>query len=264
MRGNAMRGALFFLILSVFMPVLGLAYNGEFEVLREEKSVFLNEDCRSAESCDLASIEYLVQDYKVGIGNGYNFGTRFFVRYRTKSIANLENYAIVQFLRGCVFETSLKKGRITVHNSIVVKHFGEFKEFKFRDWVIDSIDSDPAYYSSDGLPRHHYYKWSKTGKFPTDRQDEEMIFGRQSPPQPELYISDRPGRTAFKTKSSAKNISLRLKTCIYKTKDIPSETAPDDLNFAEPVHCFDWKSSHIFNHFKKRYENRNGISEFCR
>lgn len=188
--------ALLTMFILFFAPVWGLAHNGEFKILREEKSVFLNEKCQSAESCDLVSIEYLVQDYKVGIGNGYSFGTRFFVRYRTKSVADLENYAIVQFLKGCVFETSLKKGRVAVHNGITVKHFGEFKEFKFRDWVIDSIDRDPAYYSSDGLPRHYYYKWSKTGKFPTDRQDDEMIFGRQSPPQPELYISDRPGRTA--------------------------------------------------------------------
>lgn len=246
-----------------FAPVWGLAYNGEFKILRERKSIFLNEKCQSAENCDLVSVEYLVQDYKIGIGNDYSFGTRLFVRYRTKSIADLENYAIVQFLKGCVFETSLKNGEVTVHRGITVEHFGEFKEFKFKDWAIDSIDSDPVYYSSNGLPRHYYYKWSKTGKFPTDWQHDEMFFGRQSPPQPELYVSERPGGTAFKTEFDAKNISLQFRTCIYKTKDVPSETTPNDLNFAKPVHCFDWKSSFLYNHFKKRYENRNDISEFC-
>lgn len=235
----------------------------EQKILRQHSLIFENNNCASIRACSLKRVEYLVQDYRIRVGGGYNFGTRLFARYQTDSLSTLEDYVFVQFIRGCVYTTERKNGVVTILRDIDRYHFEKIRIFKHAEWVIDSFDKDPAYYSIAGLPRHFAYRWNK--KPGSTAKETEMIYGREWPDFPELYVADRPA-TAFYMNRSARNISLRFKTCIYKSRDVPFTANPNEIEFAEPINCFFWNSSFIFSHRKKMYESGNSgeIAPACR
>ena len=93
-------------IIALLLSSLALAQGG-VEILSHNWAVFLNVSCKKTKTCDLGKIEYLVEDYKVAIGGSYNYGTRMFTVYETKSLKSLEKFAFVQFVKGCIFSSRL-------------------------------------------------------------------------------------------------------------------------------------------------------------
>ena len=228
------------------------------------------QSCHNEESCNLKSLSILVEDYTTRIKGKDSLGTRAYLSYETKKVDQLTDFAIVQYIKGCVFHSELDdNGNILKTDGISRQFFDGYKTFKHRDWEIDSIDKDPIYNSySDPKRRHVYYRWSKKrGNFKND--DQQVYFFKGMPPHPELYVTDRPAQ-AFTdnslnelSKMSARNVSLKFKTCIYKTNDIPLETTPEDIDFARPISCLDWDSSFIYNHKLKKYESKDQIDPYC-
>lgn len=234
-----------------------------------EKSSFQNKECQKNNSCGLKNLIFNREDFAL-IRNGLiNYATRMFMEYETDSIQNLTNYGIVQFIRGCIFNSRIENGAVFRWNHWGKPHFGDAIPFHFIDWIIDSQDKDPLYPSSfwedrETLQeRHYYYKWNPKG-FHDGRG--QKLFGEEKPPYPRLYVSDIPSAAFLWDEKfdEAQNISLEFKTCIYKTTDVPRTVSPDNLNFAEPIHCFRWASSFIYNHELERFETKKEIDPFCR
>src|SRR5262249_18698291 len=154
------------------------------------------------------------------------------MEYETNSVEALEKYAIVQFKKGCVFSTSKNaegKTTRTIDNTVV--SFGKSVPFCFRQWVIDSQDSDPVYNSDSELGRFYYLRWNDPGSY--DERTEKYS-GAEKPKVPAVYMTDYP-IGAFVGRSSVKNVALEYKTCIYKTADVPKKTLRDRIKFAQPI-----------------------------
>jgi len=100
-------------------------------------------------------------------------------------------------------------------------------------------------------------------KFP-DRL--EKLYGEDPPALPRLYVragSGSPAHIENPDRDTAVNHSFRFRMCLYRTKDILREV--DKQTFiADPIDCFSWSSSFIYNHQEKKFESPPGIAPVCR
>ena len=81
---------------------------GHVHTLSKTKQVFLNPDCRSTDTCDLKRFTLTTSVYEVWFSDDPNYptyGNGVIMEYETDSVDALEKYAIVQFIKGCVFDS---------------------------------------------------------------------------------------------------------------------------------------------------------------
>ena len=227
---------------------------GHVHTLAETKQVFLNSDCRSTDSCDLKRFTLATSIYEVWFSDDPThptYGNGAIMEYETDSVDSLENYAVVQFKKGCVFSSSRNdKGKITKNLNYVVPSFGETIPFCFPQWVIDSYDTDPAYNSDPDYGRFYFLRWNKPGSYDERTQ---KYYGDQKPPIPVVYMTDYPSG-AFITGTGVKNSALEFKTCIYKARDVPTETRRDNIWFARPLNCFAWQNVYVYDFDKSEFQ----------
>jgi hypothetical protein len=227
---------------------------GHVHTLSETKQVFLNSDCSSTASCDLKRFTLTTSVYEVWFSDDPNYptyGNSVIMEYQTDSVAALENYAIVQFKKGCVFYSSKTRGgKIKRNVAETVPSFGESVPFCFPQWVIDSQDPDPAYNSDPEVGRFHLLRWNKPGSYDERTQ---RFYGVQKPKVPVVYMADHPSG-AFVSRIGVKNVALEFNTCIYKANDVPAETRRDDINFANPITCFGWQNVYVYDFDQEKFE----------
>lgn len=220
--------------------------------------IFKNSECEINETCDLKEFKLQTYDYSVQYPDGKSFGTGAYISYKTDKVDQLEKYAVVQFIRGCSYYSDDDPNKDLVQ--IKREFFGEISPFHHPDWVIDSVDKDPIYNSLSTGNRHRAYRWNTVPG--STNNATEAYYSEGIPSNPELYVRDLPG-TAFYLNGRAKNLSLNFKVCLYKTADVPLETKQDDLSFANPIHCFDWDSSFVYNHKLKKMERSKKLNPIC-
>ncbi|MGH7816646.1 MAG: hypothetical protein ACREOR_04595 [Candidatus Binatia bacterium] len=227
---------------------------GHVHTHSETKQSYSNPDCGITGSCDLKRFTLTTVVYEVWFSDDPirpTYGTGVIMEYETDSITALEKYAIVQFKKGCVFHTSKNgSGKIDRNISDVVPSFGEHIPFCFREWVIDSQDTDPAYNSDPQYGRFYLLRWNKPGSYDNRTQ---KFYGAQKPRRPVLYMTDYPAG-AFVTGTGVKNVALEFKTCIYKAGDVPVATRRDDVHFAKPINCFEWQNVYVYDFDKAVFQ----------
>jgi hypothetical protein len=227
---------------------------GHVHTHSETKQVFLNPDCRSTGTCDLKNFTLTKIVYEVWFSDDPNYptyGNGVIMEYETDSVDALEKYAIVQFKKGCVFHSS--KNRQAKINRIitdVVPSFGETIPFCFRQWVIDSHDTDPVYNSDPEYGRFYLLRWNKPGSYDERTQ---KYYGTEKPKMPVVYMTDYPAG-AFVTGTGVKNVALEFKTCLFKASDVPAETRRDDVDFAKPIACFEWQNVYVYDFDKQKFQ----------
>ena len=173
------------------------------------------------------------------------------MEYETDSVDALEKYALVQFIKGCVFDSSKNgEGKINRNVSYTVPSFGENIPYCFPEWVIDSQDTDPAYNSDPEYGRFYLLRWNKPGSY---EYPNHKYYGAERPKIPVVYLADYP-IGAFVTGTGVRNAALEFNTCIYKASDVPAETRRDDINFAKPITCFEWQSVYVYDFDKGRFQ----------
>ena len=229
---------------------------GHVHTLSESRQVFLNPDCRSTDTCDLKRFTLTTSVYEVWFSDDPNYpthGTRAIIEYETDAVAALEKYAVVQFIKGCVFHSSKNgTGEIDRNVNYAVPSFGEKIPLCFSQWVIDSQDTDPAYNSDPEYGRFYLLRWNTPGSYDHRTQ---KFYGAEKPTIPVLYMTDHPGG-AYVTGSGVKNAALEFKTCIYKASDVPAHTRRDDINFAKPIACFEWQNVYVYDFDKGAFQTR--------
>jgi len=227
---------------------------GHVHTHSETQHIFLNPACHSTGTCDLKRFTLTEVVNEIWFSDDPihpTYGNGVIMEYETDSVKSLEKYAIVQFKKGCVFHSSKNgAGKIDRNISDVVPSFGEHIPFCFREWVIDSQDSDPAYNSDPQYGRHYLLRWNKPGSYDNRTQ---KFYGAQKPRRPVLYMTDYPAG-AFVTGSGVKNVALEFKSCIYKASDVPAETRRDDIHFAKPLACFDWQNIYVYDFAKASFQ----------
>ena len=214
----------------------------------------MNPACRSTGTCDLKRFTLTTEVYEIWFSDDPNYptyGNGVIIEYETDSVDALEKYAIVQFLKGCVFDSSKNgEGKINWNLSDTVASFGENIPFCFPEWVIDSQDSDPAYNSDPEYGRFYLLRWNKPGSY-DDRN--QKYYGAKKPKIPVLYMTDYPSG-AFVTGTGVRNAALEFNTCIYKASDVPAKTGRDDISFAKPIACLEWQNVYVYDFDKGRFE----------
>lgn len=209
-------------------------------------------------------VEYKVQtnSYRVNFTNDPipAFGTTMYAEYTTKEIDQVEEYAVVQYIQGCMFDATLNQdGSITKGIQNHRQFFGQSVPFKHTSMVIDSVDVDPIYNSFEDH-RHGAYRWNEVpGSY--DKNTEHFYY-HQAPDTPRLYVRDTPSG-AFQTFNGAKNVSMKFETCLIETSKVPKVAAPDlDLR-PQAIACFKWNHSFVYNFKTQEYENPTDIDPFC-
>ncbi len=248
----------FSVILLVFC-LAGISYGdftgkGHVHTHSNTKQVFLNPDCRSTDTCDLKRFTLTKLVYEVWFSDDPNYptyGNGVIMEYETDSVDALEKYAIVQFKRGCVFHSSKnRQGKINRIVTDIVPSFGETIPFCFRQWVIDSHDTDPVYNSDPEYGRFYLLRWNKPGSYDERTQ---KYYGTEKPKMPVVYMTDYPAG-AFVTGTGVKNAALEFKTCLFKASDVPAETRRDDVDFAKPITCFRWENVYVYDFDKQKFQ----------
>jgi hypothetical protein len=229
--------------------------SGHVHTHSETKQVFLNPDCRLTGTCDLKRFTLTTSVYEVWFSDDPNhptYGNGAIMEYETDSVEALEKYAIVQFVKGCVFHSSKNDAEKIITNlSYVVPSFGEHVPLCFPEWVIDSQDTDPVYNSDPEYGRFHLLRWNKPGSYDEETQ---KYYGDEKPHVPVVYLTDHPAG-AFVTKTGVKNAALAFNTCIYKASDVPKKARRDDVKFAKPITCFNWQSVYVYDFAKGIFQN---------
>jgi hypothetical protein len=227
---------------------------GHVHTLSETKQVFLNPDCRSTGTCDLKRFTLTTSVYEVWFSDDPKYPTYSngaIIEYETDSVDALDKYAIVQFTKGCVFDSSRNgKGKIKRSVSYTIPSFGEDIPFCFPEWVIDSQDTDPVYNSDPEYGRFYSLRWNKPGSY-DDRT--QKYYGAEKPKIPVVYLADYPVG-AFVTGPGVRNVALQFNTCIYKASDVPAETGRDDIDFAKPITCFEWQNVYVYDFDKGSFQ----------
>ena len=246
-----------FILLILFLA--GSSYGhftekGHVHTLSETKQVFLNPDCRSTDTCDLIRFTLTTSVYEVWFSDDPNYptyGNGVIMEYETDSVDALEKYAIVQFIKGCVFDSSKNgDGKINRNVSYTVPSFGETIPYCFPEWVIDSHDTDPAYNSDPEYGRFYLLRWNKPGSYESPNH---KYYGAEKPKIPVVYMADYP-MGAFVTGTGVINAALEFNTCIYKAGDVPAEIRRDDINFAKPITCFEWQNVYVYDFDKGTFQ----------
>ncbi len=247
---------------------------GAEKILREEKKVFGGEGCIPKASCPsvpqipgLKEVGFWVKEREHPSTSKDNIKGNdavLYAWYETQAQATLEDFAFVQYVRGCIFGSAEnEKGEITTHFNVVRKHLGERKRYIHLDWEIDTRSTDPFYDSNPEFAvRHYFMEWNKTPeRFP---EGQGFFYGEDPPIRPRLSIRHTAypfAHTSPNDKGFAINHSLEYRTCLYRTSDIPrkgSGIIPGALV------CHDWKSSFVYNHKEARYVSPIGVVGACK
>ena len=227
---------------------------GHVHTLSKTEQVFLNPDCGSTNTCDLKRFTLTTSVYEIWFSDDPNYptyGNGAIMEYETDSVDALEKYAIVQFVKGCVFDSS-KNGERKINRNIsyIVTSFGESIPFCFPEWVIDSQDTDPVYNSDPEYGRFYLLRWNKPGSY---EYPNHKYYGIEKPKIPVVYMADYPAG-AFVTGTGVKNAALEFKTCMYKASDVPTESRRDNINFAKPLTCFEWQNVYVYDFATGRFQ----------
>lgn len=227
---------------------------GHVHTLSKTIQVFWNPDCQMTGTCDLKRFTLTTSVYEFWFSDDSKhptYSNGVIMEYETDSVAALEKYAIVQFMKGCVFDSFKNRDGRTIRNiSYTVPNFGEDIPFCFRKWVIDSQDTDPVYNSDPEYGRFYLLRWNKPGSYEYPNQ---KYYGVEKPKFPIVYMADYPIGAYVRT-AAVRNAALEFKTCIYKASDVPTKTRRDDIDFAKPLTCFEWQNVYVYDFAKRQFE----------
>jgi hypothetical protein len=211
----------------------------------------------------------------------------------------VHDYAVVQYIRGCAYNIDFDPVKKTYDS-----YFGQSRDsrglegvpFFHRTWDVDSVDLDPMYASSDdaSTPAKRM-GWQYTSKIPLQlnnsrvgmENDYKVVnqptlrnFLQKSVPYTGTvtFTTDTPVGGNFDPRNeydkfgkhwNVVNASMEFKTCVYRTKDIPTTGNPKGFDVSEanggPMVCFDWNNKYNFDFATRSFskDKFKGIDPFC-
>ena len=252
-----MQSRLTFISMTLFL-INGFAYAGSVDDYDFRTQIFKPQDPNSS----LVEFKVRTNSYKVLFTDDPNpsYGTTMYAEYSTKDLDQVQDYAVVQYIKGCMFESKMEvDGSLSKRTAMIREFFNKKVKFEHPQWVIDSVDVDPVYNSYPNF-RHGAYRWNEVaGSY---AKATEHYFLNQEPDTPRLYVRDLPSG-AFEKGGSAKNVSLQFETCLIETSKVPLIATPSlDLR-SEALACFSWNSSFVYNFQTKQYDSPKNLDPYC-
>src|SRR3989344_500400 len=243
----------------------------------EEKKIFRDSPCIPKASCvsdtrlheALKEFGFRVKNWQLPAVDRNDFeivNSSVYAWYETADLAHLEDFAFVQYMRGCVYSSKKNKdGAIVIQHNVMHQSFGKHKLFLHPDWIVDSPLSDPLFGSDPKrVTRHYFMEWNKAPEqFP---RSHGTYYGDVAPTTPRLFMFNSPTTPAYVSRGGATDVainhSLEYRTCLYRTKDISNTS--DGSIIPGALGCFEWKSSHVYDHTLRKFASPDGIVDACR
>ena len=217
----------------------------------------------------LKEFGFRVKNWQLPAANRNDFeiaNTSVYAWYETTDHAHLEDFAFVQYVRGCVYSSEKNKdGTMVIQHNVLHQHFGKHQLFLHPDWVVDSPLLDPLFGSDPKrATRHYFMEWNKAPEqFP---RSHGSYYGDAVPATPRLFMFNSPTTPAYVSRGGATDVainhSLKYRTCLYRTRDIPNTS--DGSIIPGALGCFEWKSSHVYDHTLRKFASPDGIVDACR
>lgn len=228
--------------------------------------------CQTRQTCDLQDVRFVEIKKRFSFANepakyaSYMTDTRF--AYTVTDPNQIEKYGVVQFIRGCMFDSYNIKGKVNKLLTINRTHFGEQKTFQHREWEVDSDSSDPIYTFYEGIGRFALLRWNQDGK--SLNPETATWYANARPPHGAVFATDLPGSAALSpdsspTDSHARNVSLEFKTCLFRLQDLPETTTPVGAGVAlnKAVWCVNWNHRFVYDFKAKKMTTPSSIDPVC-
>ncbi len=233
-------------------------------VLAHKKESIENPACLSG-NCEWTKFSVEATDKR------YSFDFLEFPSFRTVHMNRIEfsdpkfntQYGIVQWIKGCVYQSQKQKdGSIQISYNIGRQFFGKSVHFNHPEWVIDSVDQDPLYWSDPSLPieRNGAYLALRPE---LDVVDPLWIYLTDAPDSLEIWSYDMPTGGGQRSYGRYINANMFFKTCLYKIDEVPILSTPQGTNIGKAIHCFKWKNSWVYNFETEAYQSPDTLVKFC-
>ena len=228
-----------------------------------------NPECATG-NCELKAMRLHID--KMNDNNYKMAGNNIVAELETTSKEHLSKYAFVQYIQGCLYETSnLGETKLAVR-----EFFGkQGQPFKHVGWEIDSAgDKDPIYWSNPDagydelrgfeIPRNSSYindNSMKTENYLTWAGKISNLRGNK------IFADDMPTPSAWAQENgivSARNSALKFKICVHKISDVPESVEDPKTQIEGALGCLEWSSNYQFNFKKKVFEEKTTIPAVCK
>lgn len=188
---------------------------------------------------------------------------------KTSKPEQLANYAFVQYLRGCVYESN--EAGPTRH--LTRRYLGSDGHiFKHVGWQVDSMTPDPIYWSTrnPGFDEIRGFEIPRTANYMVVspiKGDEQRWGGKISNVvDNRLFVKDEPTSGAFSVqngKAKAVNSALEFRMCLYHIKDLPKKVANAAVEYPNPIACLEWDVNFSYNFKTRRFVEGKGLHPYC-
>lgn len=224
--------------------------------------------CGTSQTCDLKRVKFV--EYKKEVrfpGEDAKYASHLTdVRFALTldSADSIESYGVVQYIRGCMYESFFRNGREMKSMTIQRDHFGRTVPFQHKEWEIDTDSADPLYSSYPGVSRFALLRWNQD----PDSLDPETAtyYADKKSPHGSVFLTDLPGSASLSPDDlSARNASLEFRTCVFRLADLPLSTDPRGSNIDrnKALWCVNWDHKYTWDAKSKRIRQSKTIDPFC-
>lgn len=227
-----------------------------------EVKVWENPGCAGGD-CEIRSM-------KITISPGANSNVVVAEMLATKP-EHLAKYAFVQYIRGCVFESTAqgptRLGRRT--------HLGQDSQpFLHASWEVDTTTKDPIYWSTrnPGWDELRGFEILRTANYlvkdPQQTSAEHRWGGKVSNVlDNRLFVKDAPtggSLSSINGKKTATNSTLEFRICLMEVAKLPTQVEKATVEYPNPVACLEWNSRFVYNFRTARFAAASQIHPYCR
>lgn len=244
-------------------------------------------------ACSLKS--YTLLDYEIRTNDGeYDRSrlTEMAAVVETTSPECVRDYAVVQFIRGCVYHTRYSPetgSEIEKVFDVARRLRGPRVVFSHPKFEVDQTETDPLYVS---YPKEEedrlalLYVPKSLLRLRPDERSMLVDLKTFDNPSSRTFLKDLEGPTSLtfvtdlpeggvvsideeKTRVSASNSSLDFRTCLYRVKDVPTTGDPSGEDVPQdkggPIQCFSWMSRYTYDGATKDFTTDRfaGVDPFC-
>lgn len=245
-----------------------LALSAHTALAAPEVKAWVNPECARG-TCEVKSLKLiltktLTADYA---------GRAMVAELETSQAPQLKKYALVQYLRGCLF-TADANGPVKLGTREYLTRSG--RPFKHVGWEVDSAsDLDPIYWSTlnPGWDELRGFEITRNANYsytnPNDGGDPERWAGKTSniKGRSRLYVADTPSPAMAggmtNGRPSVTNSSLEFRICLHEISKIPKTLATPGTMVAEPIVCLDWASNFTYDFAARRFKERQALHSYC-
>ncbi len=250
------------------LMMIGLVLSSQVAISAPTVKTWINPECASGD-CEVKSMKLFVD--KWNSPKDRMAGNSMAAEIETTSMSHLKKYAFVQYIKGCLFQTS-NLGDVRMASR---EFFGkQGQPFKHVGWELDSAsDKDPIYWSNDKagydemrgftIPRNSYY----VNDNPTVTDGYGTWAGKISNLRGnKIYASDFPTPSFWEEKNgiiTARVASLDFKICLHKIEEVPASVESPKTQIGAAITCMEWSSNYQMDFKKKTFVEKTGLHPAC-